>query len=204
MLTVSRYGLSCGIFAILTSLWLLPVLPTVRVQAQDPGFQVDEEIEFDIGEFEGFGDDDFETQDLTPEQAAAVGMLSVGMIIAALVIGLIMFGLMIFAAYLLMDALNSVPEEYRQLSPMVPWLLFVPVVNLVILFLVFLKVPESLQAYLNSVGDTSQGDCGKNMGLWGAILYVVGCTAPIGLIMLVIAITKINAGKRAVRAASAA
>lgn len=173
-------------------------------QGQDD-FQMDTDIQFDMGdEFEGFDEADFGAPVMSEEEIAAAQAMGAVVFfgaIAACFLGLLLTALV---AYLMMDALNAVPKSFRQLSPMVPWLLFVPLVNIVILFLVFIKVPESLNAYLQSTGDTSQGDCGKSMGLWGSILYILGCTFPIGLVMLILAILKINGAKKVARASAAA
>ena len=44
--------------------------------------------------------------------------------------------------------------------------------NLVWVFIVFQRVPESYQRYFASVGRNDVGDCGKSIGLWYAICVV--------------------------------
>ncbi len=167
----------------------------------DPDFQLDPDIDFDTEQFD-FGADSGAVE-LSEEDQAAVAALGLGFIVLVLIIALVSIVLTAWVAYMLMDALQAVPEQHRQLSPVVPWLLFVPIVQYVVMFLVFLKVPDSLSSYLNSVGDQSQADCGKTLGLWGSILYVLGCTVPIGLVLLALSLIKINQAKKAARAVAA-
>lgn len=161
---------------------------------------------FEIPELEGFDDfteeGDFGAPEFSADEQAAAAALSFGMLIFVFVMSLVGLILTALVAYLMMDALNAVPESFQQIQPWMPWLLFVPLVNIVIVFLVFLKVPDSLSSYLQSIGDSSQGDCGKNLGLWGCILYIIGCTFPIGLILLIMSILKINQAKKVAQSAA--
>lgn len=166
---------------------------------QDFSGEGDMSIDFDMEDFEGFGSEEYgdEFQQEAEQAAVAAGFAMMAGIACFAVFGLILTGVV---AFLMSDALSSVPEEHQQLSPMVPWLLFVPLINIVVVFLVFIQVPKSLASYLASQGDTSQGDCGEKTGLWGVVLYVIGCTFPIGLVMMVMAILKINHAKKAAKA----
>lgn len=165
----------------------------------DAEFQMDQDIDFDMEGLEDFGPD-FGPPEISAEAQAAAGVLFLVFVLVAVVacvVGLVLTGLV---AYWLMDALNAIPEPHRQMSPMVPWLLFVPLVQIVVLLLAFIKVPDSLSSYLRSMDDSSHGDCGKSNGLWGAILYLLGCTFPIGLVMLFLSLKKIHRAKLAARA----
>lgn len=167
---------------------------------QFEGMDAGPEIEFDIEGMEGFGDENFEfASELTPEEAAAGTAMVIAMFVGIGIMSLLGFILVIWVAYSMMDALSAIPEEYRELSPAVPWLLLVPVVNIVVLFLVFIKVPDSLNAYLTANGDTAHGDCGRSNGLIGSILYILGCTFPIGLVLLVMSLMKISQAKQTAR-----
>jgi magnesium-transporting ATPase (P-type) len=188
------------LLTILTLLWL----PCAGALAQDPDMDPGN---FEIPELEGFDDfneGDFGAPPMSAEDQAAAAALGFGMMIFVFLMSLVGLVLTALVAYLMMDALNAVPESFQQLQPWVPWLLFVPLVNLVVIFLVFLKVPDSLSTYLQSVGNTSQGDCGKNLGLWGCILYILGCTFPIGLVLLIMSILKINQAKKVAQQAAVA
>ena len=193
--------------------YLLVLIAGTHLPAQDPPTDIPEfdTSELDIGlpedfdEIAGgdFTDGDFGAAEISAEEQAAIAAVSFGMVVAIIVMSLIGLLLTIFVAYLLMDAVNSVPEQFQQIAPWVPWLLLVPFVNIVVLIVAFIKVPESLSAYLNSIGDTSQGDSGKAVGLWGSVLYVLGCTFPIGLVLLIISLVKINQSKKIARSAAA-
>ncbi len=174
---------------------------TPTLFGQDPPLELDfgEEIDFDMEQFEDFTSGDFGAPEPTAEEIAARGTLMAGVFLIIGLLSVVFLLLTAFVAYLLMDALNAVPESHRQLSPAIPWLLFVPLVNLVILFLVFIKVPESLSNYLASTDTAAPGDCGKSMGLWGAILWVVPCATPIGMVLLILSLLNISQAKKLAR-----
>ncbi len=169
----------------------------------DPNMQIDpgsmEDFGFNTDDFEDFGSEDFSPPELSAEDAAAATAVAMGMMIMIGVFAVIGVVITALVAYLLSDALSAVPESYRQMSSWIPWLLFVPLVQIVVLVLAFIKVPRSLSGYLASLGDQSQGDCGESNGLWGSILYILGCTFPIGLVLLVMSMLKINQAKRQIR-----
>ncbi len=180
------------------SLFSLVAALTLPALAQDAGNGMD--FNFDAGgELDGFGEDGFEFQGDPEAEAAAAGIAIAVLIGYVCFIGLAIL-LQIFIAYLLYDALNAVPEQYRELESWVPWLLLVPLANIVVLFLAFIKTPRSLAKCLSASGDTSHGDCGESLGLWGAILCVIPCGAIVGLILLIMTLLKINKAKQAVRA----
>lgn len=168
----------------------------------DAGDEFGGDFGFEVGEdMEAFGKDDFNAEGLDPEAAAAATAVAAAVWIAMMAIAALLFFLLVLAAYLLSDALGAIPEEFREIPAWLPWLLLVPFVQIVILIVAFMKVPKSLSGYLASKGDTSMGDCGAGNGLWGAVLYLLGCTFPIGLVLLVMAILKINQAKKIARAA---
>jgi hypothetical protein len=178
--------------------------PAGDVTPGDAGeFQFDQDIEFDMEEFEGFEGGDFGAAETTMEEEAAIALVGTAVIVLSLVFALITLVLAGCAAYLLSDALKAVPESHQQISPAIPWLLFIPVVNLVVLFLCFIKVPDSLRGYLDSTGNMTQADCGKSLGLWGSVASVIGCFFPIGIVLLFMSITRINKAKQLAREAQA-
>lgn len=182
----------------IASLFLLASALSLPALAQEAGGGMD--FNFDSsGELDGFGEDGFEFQG-DPEAEAAAAGVAIAMLVGYLCfIGLAIL-LQIFIAYLLYDALNAVPEQYRELESWVPWLLLVPLANIVVLFLAFIKTPRSLAKCLGASGDTTHGDCGESLGLWGAILCVIPCGAIVGIVLLIMALLKINKAKQAVRA----
>lgn len=157
-----------------------------------------EDFNFDMSEFESFGTDDFDPAELNAEQEAAAA-LATGAIVGMILFGMLMYLLLVFVAYIQFDALQSLPEQFRMIPAFVPWLLLVPFVQIVILFVAFIKVPQSLSKYLQSIGNTEMGDCGEKNGLFGAIFYIIGCTFPIGLVLLVMSMMKISAARKLVK-----
>ncbi|MEZ6136515.1 MAG: hypothetical protein R3C53_16590 [Pirellulaceae bacterium] len=162
----------------------------------EPGDSFGEDFGFDTGDM-NFGEEDFSFA-VDPAQERAAAAVATGFMIVSLVIGLLGLCLMIFVAYFLSDGLAAVPEEFRQLPTWVPWLLLVPFVNIVVLILAFIKVPQSLSSYLASKGNTGLGDCGQALGLWGSILYLL--CFPVGLVLLLMSGLKISQAKKAARA----
>ncbi len=178
---------------------------TAQVVAQDVpqgesfDFQIDDDINFDTEDFEGFKDGSFGAAETTSEEEAAIALVGTAVFVGVVVASIVGMVLTAVAAYLLFDALNALPEEFRQISPIIPWLLFVPFVNLVVLFVVFIKVPDSLRGYLQSVGNMTLADCGKSLGLWGSVATVIGCFFPVGLVLLFMSLMKINRAKQLVQ-----
>ncbi len=111
---------------------------------------------------------------------------------------LVAIGIQAVLAYLLSGALKVVPESYREISPGVAWLLLIPLVNIVIMFLVFIKIPRSQSKYLASIGNSSHGDCGEQMGLIGSICMLIPCINVVGLVLLIISLVKIMGAKQAI------
>ncbi len=150
------------------------------------------DFNIDMDEFESFGQEGFSVETpLDPATEATIQAIRIG----SYGIGLVGLLFSLFLAYQLASSLSAIPPTYRQLSPWVPWLIFVPLVGIVVLVLAFIKVPNSLSKYLASTGHVSQGDCGEKLGLWGAILTIIGCTAPIGLVLLLLSTLKIRQAK---------
>lgn len=184
--------------------WLLAIIACLAIPCQalaqeEPVDVPNLEIELDMPEgFEDFTEGDFGAPEVSAAEEAAAAVLIFGLMAASACVALILSAIF---AYLLMDAVSSVPEAHRKIAPWVPWLLFVPVANVVVLILAFIKVPESLSSYLDSIGKNSFGDCGKKIGIWGAILSLIGCTGLIGLVLLIISLMKINQAKRVARSA---
>lgn len=99
-------------------------------------------------------------------------------------------------AYSLSLCLQRIPPQFRQMEPNMTYLLLIPCFNIYWNFEVFQKIPRSYQAYFHSIGRHDVGDCGQQLGLWGAILVACGLipciggffSMPGGIILLVLAI----------------
>ena len=68
-------------------------------------------------------------------------------------------------AAVLARVLKRIPEESRFSKPWHPWLLLVPMFNLVWAFILLPRISDSLQAELMTDADRSMGDCGRTFGL---------------------------------------
>lgn len=110
---------------------------------------------------------------------------------------LVMIAINVAICYLYMLILQRVPPQHRKMEPTMVWLLLIPCFNLVWNFFVYLRVPESVQSYLESTGRTDQGDCGRGVGMAYAICtaltvipFVNYLTGPAALVLLIIFLVK--------------
>lgn len=92
---------------------------------------------------------------------------------------------------------TQIPEKHRSMSPGQVWMLFIPCFSIVWNFFVFPGLAKSYKAYFDSVGDTSVGDCGAQLGLWYAITVaccIIPClnyiAGPASLVLLIIFLVK--------------
>ena len=124
------------------------------------------------------------------------GLIDIAIIVLAFLLAL---GIAVFVLYLLYDALRAIPPEYRSMEPGQVWLMLIPLFNLVWVFFVTQRIPESYQRFFNSRGRYDVGDAGKSLGLWYAICTVcsiIPClgffTALAGLVLLILFLVKIT------------
>lgn len=157
------------------------------VLAQEPGFQdVPGDLQFQ---------QDFEAPAPAQELSPAA--------IAAIVIGsLIVFAILLAIAIAIILALSScyarIPAQYRLMEPGMVWLLLIPCFGVIWNFFVYPRLSKSFQNYFSAHGRTDVGDCGYQIGLWFSICAAVSvipllqyCTAPIGLVFLIIYLVKV-------------
>lgn len=103
-------------------------------------------------------------------------------------------------AYFLYAPLKRVPERHRQIEPWTAFLMLIPLVGFVMMWILLpFKVPESLRSFFDEVGGEDVGDCGKNLGLTTAICMtasfvpLIGYLAGlVGLVTLVLYLIKVN------------
>jgi Trk-type K+ transport system membrane component len=172
------------------------VLPAA--QAQDAGSEMN--FEFDDSEFSDFGEPGFENGELSPDAEKAVALLSGGVFLVAMLVSVVFLVIIIFACYSLFDALSTVPAEHREIEPWVPWLMLVPLVQLVVNFIALTKTPRSLAKALAAKGDSSQGDCGEQLGLFTAIAALIPCINVLGFpVLLIMTVMKVNKAKALLR-----
>ncbi len=119
-----------------------------------------------------------------------------GVWIAIFGLSLVLLAVQIFICYLLQTCYSRIPEDFRQLSPGLVWLLLIPLFSAVWNFFVFLKLANSYQAYFASVGKPHMGDCGRALALAYCICvclsiipilgYLTGIAALVLLIILMV------------------
>jgi hypothetical protein len=119
-------------------------------------------------------------------------LVVVVMLVVALAVG-------VLVCYFLYQAARQIPAEHRKLGPSSVFLLLVPLLNVVWLFIVVIKLSESFQSYFSAQGRTDAGDCGYAIGLgWAiavvcAVVPVVNVLAgPAALILMILYLVKVT------------
>jgi len=145
-----------------------------------------------------------------PSDEEAAVILGIG-IVVILVILLVSLAIGVFIAYVIYAAQNRVPREHQKLEPALVWLLVVPVLQIVWIFMVAIKVPESLKSYFDAQEDATVGDCGRGVGLGWAICTIVSWIPFLGfitglaaLICMILFLVKVNELKNRIPLAEAA
>jgi len=94
---------------------------------------------------------------------------------------------------------QRIPPGFRKQEPGLVWLLLIPCFNVVWNFFVFPGLSDSFKAYFDSVGDSSVGNCARDLGLGYAIccaaslVPLVGClTGIVSLVLLILYLVKAN------------
>jgi hypothetical protein len=113
-----------------------------------------------------------------------------------------LFGLLI--SFLLRMNFLRIPAEHRKMDPDKLWYGAIPFYNAYLFFQFTDALSNSYKSYFDSVGDTSVGDCGKQIGNWFCIAFAVSyifiiptlnCLGPVVslalLILLIIYLVKI-------------
>ncbi len=143
--------------------------------------------------------------------AIMMAVMGLGFIFVFLMIVFSMVMLIIFILILvyLYNVLKKIPEQFRKMSPGHVFLLLIPLFNIVWMFFVYLRIPESLKAYFDSKNETSVGDCGRQLGLWAAILSaasilsvipLLGQLIPVAsLVVFILFLVKINTLKKMIK-----
>ncbi len=129
----------------------------------------------------------------------AAGGAALGVMLVFLLIGLaIGIAIAVAIAFLFWKPYSKVPAQHQTISPGLIWLMVIPLVNIVMMFIIAFKVPEAFKSYFDSVGDTSVGDAGKTIGMWWAIcalcsfIPILGMIAGLAsLVLLIIFLLKI-------------
>ena len=135
----------------------------------------------------------------SPQASPSEELVALGVILFAIGFMLLVTLLVyLIVAILLYGCLARVPQEYQRMKPGLVFLLLIPLFNLIWNFFVFLRIPESYQAYFASQGRTDVGDCGRSIGLWLSICVacsIIPCvnyiSGPASLVLLIIFFVKI-------------
>ena len=127
------------------------------------------------------------------------GMLRPGYLLIFFCVFLFHLALTVVAIFLVYMDFQRVPRAFRKLEPALVWLLLIPCFNLVWNFFVFPGLADSYKAYFDSVGDSTVGNCGRDLGLGYAIcdaasvIPFVGClTGIVTLVLLILFLAKAN------------
>ncbi len=88
---------------------------------------------------------------------------------------------LILISYTHYKALKQIPSKYRKISPWLAWLILIPGINLILIWIISVfQLPASFKNYFNTKGKTELGDCGRNLGLaWALVL-----TLPFTLVII--------------------
>jgi hypothetical protein len=139
-----------------------------------------------------------------PAAFAGVMLIIVGCL---LLVGL---AIMAFICWNLMGCFSRVPAQYRKMEPTLVWLLMIPCFSLVWNFFVYLRLPDSYQAYFAATGRTDGSDYGRGIGLAYAICsvcciipFVNYIAGPAALVLLIIFLVKINGYKNQIAVVAA-
>ncbi|UCG16339.1 MAG: hypothetical protein JSV19_13695 [Phycisphaerales bacterium] len=151
----------------------------------------------------------------TAAAATAIGMGILLLSCFGLVIGL---GIQAAICWFVSNCFQSVPQEYRQQSPGMVWLLMIPLFNVVWNFFVYPKLAQSFKAYFDANGVQDVGDCGGQLAMGfcicvaGAVvlgfLPVLGFLSPLAalasVVLLILVLVKANDLKKRIPAGAGA
>jgi len=115
---------------------------------------------------------------MDPDTVAAVGIFT-AFALAGMIL-LVMIAIYVVVCALLHALYKAVPEQHRQLSTGLVWLLLIPFWNLIWNFFVFPKLSRSYQTWFEAKGDTSKGTCNSELAWTFAILCA--CSIVLGFI----------------------
>ena len=133
---------------------------------------------------------------LDPEVAGAI---FAGLFAFICIIITVIFVLNVIVCFLMYKPLSKLPVSFRPFNPGLVFLMLIPIANFIMPFLISTSFIDGFQKYFGSVGDQSNGDCGKTIGLtWAiatvccAIPYVNFIAGPVAFICMVIFIVKLS------------
>ncbi len=148
------------------------------------------------------------SRDVSAMMSALTGMGIIFMVVMVFLFILVL-AVEIFIYIYLFSVLKRVPKEFRKMDPGLVFLLLIPCFNTIWMFFVYIRISESLKAYFDSKNNQTVGDCGKQIGLWAAILSAawilqfipfIGQAAPLaGLVLFIIYLVKLHELKNLIK-----
>jgi hypothetical protein len=114
------------------------------------------------------------------------------------VILLVFLGIQALICYFMYRACSAIPENYRLTSPGAAFVLMIPLVNLVWIFIYTKNLSNSFVNLFNSQGIT-RDDCGEKVGMWWgicAICSVIPCLGALAgiasFVLMIIYLVKVS------------
>ncbi|MDA0803663.1 MAG: hypothetical protein O2819_07925 [Planctomycetota bacterium] len=105
---------------------------------------------------------------MNDQEAAVAATVGSAIVAFACVCCIAMFGLQALVCWLIQGAQSRVPHANRRMSPAGVWLLMIPLFSIVWVFLVGIRVPDSIRAARQARGEDVD-DCGRRIGVAWAI-----------------------------------
>ena len=118
------------------------------------------------------------------DAAAGAGM-AIGMMVCYAVVLAAAITMHVLFALNVVRTLKLCDPRNRTMEPNQVWLNFIPVFNIVWIFITILRVAETLEAEFRDRGLRAEGDFGKTNGLVAIIAAMVACS-PVALIFYII------------------
>ena len=152
-----------------------------------------------VGLLAVFGACAFEQQMTPQDREALQGAMALGMGLVALIVAFlaIAFVIQIIFCLLVYNCYKAIPEEHREMSAGLVWLLLIPLFGLVWNFFVYPNLSKSFKRYFDSVGDASAGNCNLTLawvyaGVTAATVvpYLNGLAGPASLVLFIVYVAK--------------
>ena len=131
-----------------------------------------------------------------PEMAGAIVAGFLAFVCIALAV---FFVINVIVCFLIYKPLSKLPKNLHPFNPGLVFLMLVPIANFVMPFMISTSFIDGFKNYFASVGDQSNGDCGKTIGLTWAIAsvcslipYLNFISGPVALVCMIIFIVKLR------------
>jgi hypothetical protein len=112
---------------------------------------------------------------------------------------LIYMAVQLVVCWMLCRAANSIPGQFREVTPGTAYLLIIPLFGIAWVFVYTKQLSRSFQALFRATGH-NRGDCGENLGMWWGVCSAFGYIPYLGLlvrigelIVMILYVMKVNA-----------